>query len=120
MNKKGFTVIELIVSFSLVMIVVVILLQVVVLVKNLYVNAAIKTELLNKQAIMNRKVSEQFTNKDIKAAVRCGKGCLTFIYEDDSSSNLIIISHTRFRFNVTSLNLIFIIIFSHNDIDITK
>ena len=90
MNKKGFTVIELIVSFSLVMIVVVMLLQVVVLVKNLYVNAAIKTELLNKQAIMNRKISEQFTNKDIKAAVRCGKGCLTFIYEDDSSSNLII------------------------------
>lgn len=90
MNKKGFTVIELIVSFSLVMIVVVMLVQVVVLAKNLYVNAAIKTELLNKQAIMNRKVSEQFTNKDIKAAVRCGKGCLTFIYEDDSSSNLIV------------------------------
>ena len=90
MNKKGFTVIELIVSFSLVMIVVVMLVQVVVLVKNLYVNAAIKTELLNKQAIMNRKVSEQFTNKDIKAAVRCGQGCLTFIYEDDTSSNLIV------------------------------
>ena len=88
MNKKGFTVIELIVSFSLVMIVVVMLVQVVVLVKNLYVNAAIKTELLNKQAIMNRKVSEQFTNKDIKAAVRCGQGCLTFIYEDDTSSNM--------------------------------
>ena len=90
MNKKGFTVIELIVSFSLVMIVVVMLVQVVLLVKNLYVNAAIKTELLNKQAIMNRKISEQFTNKDVKAATRCGEGCLTFIYEDDSSSNLII------------------------------
>ena len=107
MNKKGFTVIELIVSFSLVMIVVVILLQVVVLVKNLYVNAAIKTELLNKQAIMNRKVSEQFTNKDIKAAVRCGKGCLTFIYEDDSSSNLIITEEeNKFSFIDNDTNVI--------------
>ena len=94
MNKKGFTVIELIVSFALVMIVVVMLVQVVTIVKTLYVNAGIKTELLNKQAIMNRKISQQFNNKDIKAAVRCGAGCLTFIYEDDTSSNLLVNKET--------------------------
>lgn len=94
MNKKGFTVIELIVSFALVMIVVVMLVQVVTIVKTLYMNAGIKTELLNKQAIMNRKISQQFNNKDIKAAVRCGAGCLTFIYEDDTSSNLLVNKET--------------------------
>src|SRR5699024_5134538 len=31
-----------------------------------------------------------------------------------------IIAHTRYRFNVTSFNLVFIIIFSHIDLDITK
>ena len=85
MNKKGFTVVELIVSFALVMIVVVILVQIVTIVKTLYLNAGIKTELLHKQAIMNRKISQRFNQKDIKAAVRCGAGCLTFIYEDDTS-----------------------------------
>ncbi len=90
MNKKGFTVVELIVSFALVMMVVIMLLQIVTMVKTLYVDAGIKTELLSKQAIMNRKISEQFHLKSIKAAMRCGRGCLTFIYEDDSSSTLTI------------------------------
>lgn len=88
MNKKGFTVVELIVSFALVMMVVIMLLQIITIVKTLYVDAGIKTELLSKQAIMNRKISEQFNLKNIKAAVRCGKGCLTFIYEDSTSSTL--------------------------------
>lgn len=90
MNKKGFTVVELIVSFALVMMVVVMLLQIITIVKTLYVNAGIKTELLNKQAVMNRKIEERFNAKNLKAAVRCGKGCLTFIYEDDTSSTLTI------------------------------
>lgn len=94
MNKKGFTVVELIVSFALVMIVVVILVQIVTIVKTLYLNTGIKTELLHKQAIMNRKISQRFNQKDIKAAVRCGAGCLTFIYEDDTSSNLLINKET--------------------------
>lgn len=88
MDKKGFTVVELIVSFGLVMMVVIMLLQIITIVKTLYVNAGIKTELLSKQAVMNRKISQRFNNKNVKAAVRCGEGCLTFIFEDDTSSIL--------------------------------
>lgn len=88
MKNKGFTVVELIVSFALVMMVVIMLLQIVTIVKTLYVNAGIKTELLSKQAIMSRKINQKFNTKSIKTALRCGEGCLTFIYEDNTSSVL--------------------------------
>lgn len=90
MNKKGFTVVELVVSFALTMVVVIMLLQVVSIVKNLYVNDGIKTELLNKQAAMSKRINEDLNTNIIKTAFRCGTGCINFVYENNTSSKLII------------------------------
>ena len=90
MKKNGFTVVELVVSFALTMIIVIMLLQVVTTVKNLYISAGIKTEMLNKQALINRAINQEFSTKTINSALRCGKGCVTFVYEDMTSSKLIV------------------------------
>ena len=90
MKKNGFTVVELVVSFALTMIIVIMLLQVVTTVKNLYISAGIKTEMLNKQALINRAINQEFSTKTINSALRCGKGCVTFVYEDMTSSKLVV------------------------------
>lgn len=90
MNKKGFTVVELVVSFALTMVVVVMLLQVVSIVKTLYITNGIKTELLNKQAAMSKRINENLNTNTIKTAIRCGTGCINFIYEDNTSDKLVV------------------------------
>lgn len=87
-KKNGFTVVELIVSFSLTMIVVLFLFQTIILLKDMYINNGIKSTLLNKQAIMNEKLYHDFRNKGIRVAANCGENCLTFIFEDNSRSVL--------------------------------
>lgn len=87
-KKNGFTVVELIVSFSLTLVVVYFLFQIILIVKDMYVNNGIKSALLNKQAIMNEKIYSDFRNKEIQIAKNCGMDCLLFIFKDGSKSIL--------------------------------
>ena len=86
--KKGFTVVELIVSFSLTMVIVVFLFQIVISLKNMYTANSLKTELLNKQAIISDKINSSFNKKTITNVTKCGSYCLNFIYSDNSSEML--------------------------------
>ena len=52
MNNKGFTVIELLSSFVLIMIIVVFLFEIVLELRNVYINETVKTEIVNKNAII--------------------------------------------------------------------
>lgn len=90
MNKKGFTVVELIVSFALTMIVVALLFQMLLGLKDLYISSGFKSQLLNKQALMSSKINNDFKNKEITMALKCGANCLTFFFNDDTSNKLII------------------------------
>lgn len=90
MNKKGFTVVELIVSFAITMIVVAFLFEMIITLKNVYVSSGIKSQLLTKQAIISNKINGDLKNKKIKIVLKCGTGCLNFIFEDNSSTKLII------------------------------
>lgn len=87
-NKKGFTVVELIVSFALTMAVAVFLFQLVVILKNLYNNSGVKTELLNKQALISNKMNTTFDEKGLSLVTKCGSYCINFIYEDGTSDKL--------------------------------
>lgn len=51
-NNKGFTVVELLASFTLTMIIVVFLFEIVLELKNIYINESIKTESINKNAVV--------------------------------------------------------------------
>jgi type II secretory pathway pseudopilin PulG len=90
MNKKGFTVIELIVSFSLTTIVILLLFQMLLTLRDFYVESAFKSQLANRQALLSSKINNDFKNKEIKIALKCGDYCLTFIFEDNTSKKLIV------------------------------
>lgn len=89
-NKKGFTVVELTVSFSLTLVIVLILFQIVLNLKELYVKDGLKTELLIKQGLITKKIAESFEEKKIKIAAKCttGDNCLSFTFDDDSVKTL--------------------------------
>lgn len=89
MNKKGFTVVELIVSFTLAMTISVFLFQIVINLKNLYTNSTIKTELINIQSLVSRQMNENF-KKGIISVDECGDRCYEFFYIDDTSDKLIL------------------------------
>lgn len=90
MNKKGFTIIELAVSFCLVATISIILLQLVLSLKDIYISGDVKTTLLNKQGIMTKKIYEELDSKTLKSIDSCGLSCLTFSYNDDTSSKLLV------------------------------
>ena len=89
-NRRGFTIVELTVSFSLTLVIVLILFQIVLNLKELYVKDGLKTELLIKQGLMTKKVAESFEEQKIKIAAKCqtGDNCLSFTFEDDSVKTL--------------------------------
>lgn len=89
-NNKGFTVIELAVSFVLVSAISVMLLQLVLSLKELYVSGDIKTTLLNKQGIMTKKIYDDLNTKTLTKITSCGLSCLTFTYNDGTVSNLLV------------------------------
>lgn len=86
--KKGFTVIELIVSFSLVMVIVIFLFQIVIGLRNLYVNSGLKTELLNIQSLLSKEINKKMANNNLVSVLKCGSYCLNFVYSNGESDKL--------------------------------
>ena len=89
-NNKGFTVVEVIVSFVLVSTISIILLQLILSLKEVYLSGDIKTTLLNKQGIMTKKIYEELNSKELTSINKCGLSCLEFGYDDESSSKLLV------------------------------
>ena len=106
LNKKGLSVVELIVSFVLCLLVFIFIIQVVTAVEELYINLGIKTELLNKQALISEKMNAKLDNETILIK-SCGDDCLIFFYRDqsfqkmqiDKNENTFIIGDDVFDFN---------------------
>lgn len=87
-KKNGFTVVELIVTFSLTLTIVYFLFQVILILKDMYVNNGMKSSFLNQQAIMNEKIYDDFRTKKIQNAENCGMDCIRFTFIDGSESTL--------------------------------
>ena len=88
LDDKGFTVVELIVSFSLTLVVILLLFQVIISLKELYVKDGLKSELIAKQSIMMQKIMTDFDRNKISQATRCGDDCFRFTFEDGHTSSL--------------------------------
>ena len=88
MKKNGFTVVEVIVSFVLVTTISVFLFQLVLLLRNLYNNSDVKTELLNKQATLSNLIYESLNNKEIDKIAKVDENSIMFTYNDNSSETL--------------------------------
>lgn len=89
-NNKGFTIIELAVSFVLVATISIVLLQLVLSLKSVYLEGDIKTTLLNKQGIMTKYIYDDINNKRLKGVTSCGLSCLTLEYNDKTTKNLLV------------------------------
>ena len=89
-NNKGFTLIEVAVSFILVSTISLILLQLVLSLKEVYLTGDVKTTLLNRQGIMTKAIYDDLNEKELKSIDRCGLSCVTFTYNDNSTKNLLV------------------------------
>ena len=87
-NKKGFTTVELVSTFALTMVVVVLLLQIVVILKNIYVNQVMIGTLRLKQGYMTEHIMDDFDNKTMTGASSCGTNCVTFAWDDGTTTDL--------------------------------
>lgn len=67
MKRNGFTVVELLVSFTLSLVVMIFLFQALISLKELYVETGIKTEMFNKQGLISKKINDDFKNSGISA-----------------------------------------------------
>ncbi len=121
MNKKGFTVVELIVSVTLTFVIVSLLFQVLLSLRDVYVSSGIRTQLLNKQTIISSKINEDLYNKNLEAVLKCGRNCLNFIYSDGSNARLVIdVSNHIFSYGDYSTELVSGSRFNDVDIRVEK
>jgi len=89
-NKNGFTTIELIATFALTLVIVVLLLQVIVVLKDVYINKVVVNSLRVKQAVMTEKIMDDFDNKNLEGTAGCVgvSNCISFIWEDGTVTEL--------------------------------
>ncbi len=86
-NQKGFTVIELLASFTLTMIIVVFLFEIVLELKDVYVNNSLKTRVIDKNALIATNINTKLSKKYISAA-SCASNRCTVTYLDGSSDQI--------------------------------
>ena len=82
MNNKGFTVLELIVSFTLATIIGTFLLQINMVLKTLVTDTTIKSNIVNSGAIITERIQDDFFTNDARIALKCGENCIRFIFSD--------------------------------------
>lgn len=80
MKNKGFTVVEFAVSFCLIAAISLLLFQLVLSLKNLYLNGNVKSSLLARQGIMLQRINDDYDNNFLKNVSSCGLSCLLFTY----------------------------------------
>ena len=91
MDRKGFTLIELLPSLTLTSIVCILLFQVIFILKDIYTNDSIKTELLIKTANVSESINSIFRKNNIETIRNCQintSNCLKFTFKDGSSYEL--------------------------------
>ena len=89
-NNKAFTLVEMLVSFTLAMILVIIMFQLIINLKELYMSSGIKTELLNKQYLMTNKIYTDLNEKKAINIDNCNDPliCVQFTFQDGTVKKL--------------------------------
>lgn len=88
MKNKGFTTVELIVSFSLVTIITILLFQLIFVLKDLYVYSGMKIKLLTKSAKMSTPINDDIATKNLMSASKISDNEISFCFADGSCKNL--------------------------------
>lgn len=91
MNKKGFTTIELIASFSIAMVILIVLFNVVLIMKDSYQNLNGETELLVQKDNLSYTINKKLRDKNLIQLTTCDDtvNCYLFNYDDATYDKLI-------------------------------
>lgn len=92
LNNKGFTVVELLASFILTMLIVVFLFEIVLELRNLYLNESVKTESINENAVVANAINNNLENKVVLGANCNGTSCT--ITHSDGTLNISVSGNT--------------------------
>ena len=89
-NNKGFTLVEMLVSFTLSMILIIILFQLIINLKDIYMSSGIKTELLNKQYLITNKIYTDLNEIKATKIENCNNPsvCIEFTFQNGSIKKL--------------------------------
>lgn len=92
MNKRGFTLVELITTFALSAVIITILTNIVLIMKNMYNNTSAKTELYINQANLSNYINSKLNNGNLLTYSTCNDSnfCYTFTFSDGTTSRLVI------------------------------
>ena len=109
MNKKGFTTIELITSFTLASVIMLILFNVIIIMKDNMSSVNAKTNVLVNKDNLSYNINKRFKEKELSSITMCDEGdkCYLFTYSDSTSDKLIysstdkIITFNNYTFNIT-------------------
>lgn len=83
--KKGFTVVELVVTISITAIIATFLLQLILSLNNIYLSSGIKTEIMNKQSLITNQINKKLIDKSLDSLTSCGNYCIKFNYIDNTN-----------------------------------
>ena len=88
MKNKGFTTVELIVSFTLTTIIVIFLFELIFVLKDLYVSSGIKMKLLTKEANINSVINDDIAIKTLSSASKIDNSTVRFCFKDNTCKEL--------------------------------
>lgn len=92
MNKKGFTLIELITTFALASVLIILLINIIIMIKNIYSKNDIKSELLIEQSNFSNLINQKLQSDFLSSYTPCSESdfCYNFSFIDGSSSMLVV------------------------------
>ncbi|MEG0994421.1 MAG: hypothetical protein RSE91_00400 [Bacilli bacterium] len=108
-NKKGFTTIELILSFTLVMLILISVFNVIMNYKSKQQIEAIRNDMLVFKNTVTKSISDDLIkDKAVTTTVSCGgNNCLTINFSDNSSKNISVVTEVNPNGEFTKLAIIY-------------
>lgn len=127
-NNKGFTLVELLVSFTLSMILIIIMFQLIINLKDVYMTSGIKTEMINKQYLMTNKIYKDLTEKKLTGISKCesGQNCINLSFSTGETKTFTVdltnntLNYDNYVVKTNNTSTIGTIIISSNTITETK
>lgn len=107
MKKNGFTLVELITTFALTSVIIILLINVVTIIKSLYSNSNIKTELYINQSNLSNVLNSKINRDNLDSYEECDDTdfCYTFNFINGESTKLTVSERTiKFGDYVYNLN----------------
>ena len=96
-NNNGATIVELVVSVSILFVIVTFLFQIILSLKEVYDSAGIRTEMLNKQAVISKMLNNDLRNNKLDMVLKCNSEdtCLALYFQNGDIKNLELIPKTE-------------------------